>query len=533
MKGKELNQSQNKRGSLLWMVMTACFFFTGCASFGSIALNEAVIKYDDSVLRSEQELLLLNIIRMHDDQPPHFTVTSSIAATFILSYTGGLTSSIGSSSTGQNMTHTSGAGLTLGTTTSENPTITITPMQGKDFAQRLLQPIDTKFVNTILLQQGGMKLDKMLRLIGEDFYMRGPKYAKNVFKMIKDPEGPPLKNFKDEKYDYPFSNINDLKGTELKQWANKELFTYDETRCLLGDHCYIENTPTRIPLGDTIKREDIHFYELFRKIVLHIKAMALSSNLNIYSLNFDVPNEGIKGTFRHDLTQEKNTKDTIDQFEKQYQWHEIPKSATQEQGFIVKKRYPIIAITDFYFSQIADNKEILATIQKDLELNEEIELGENIIIVMIRGDDYNRWPIYGYFTVRNFMQVLRFLADSLIKDQPGYASENDVYPSRLTNDLLDKIKKMQPGCLDNPALTLAIHSGMTPPKDRLVDIDYNGESFWISSARDQTGTHSQPKEWYNPHPPRWDGEIFSMLYEIFQFNRVEPPVSTPAISISK
>src|SRR5208283_2431549 len=102
MKGEELNQSQNKRGSLLWMVMAACFIFTGCASFGSIALNDAVIKYDDSVLRSEQALLLLNIVRMHDDQPPHFSVTSSIAATFLLSYTGGLTSSIGSSSTGQN-----------------------------------------------------------------------------------------------------------------------------------------------------------------------------------------------------------------------------------------------------------------------------------------------------------------------------------------------------------------------------------------------------------------------------------------------
>ena len=117
--------------------------------------------------------------------------------------------------------------------------------------------------------------------------------------MIKDPEGALLKDFK--KYDYPFSNLNDLKDTELKQWAKEELFTYPEARCLLGDHCYIENSPTRMPGGDTIKREDIHFYELFRKIVLHIKAMALSSKLTIYSLNFDVPNEGIKGTFTHDL----------------------------------------------------------------------------------------------------------------------------------------------------------------------------------------------------------------------------------------
>ena len=182
--------------------------------------------------------------------------------------------------------------------------------------------------------------------------------------------------------------------------------------------------------------------------------MALSSKLNIYSLNFDVPNEGIKGTFRHDLTQEKSTKDTIDQFEKQYQWHEIPGSTTQGQGFIVKKRYSIIAITDFDIAQIADNKEILSTIQKDLELNEEIKLGENIIIVLIRGDAYNRWPIYGYFTMRNFMQVLRFLSDSLIKDQPGYASEDEVYPSQFTNDFLDELTKKFKYCRRDALITL-------------------------------------------------------------------------------
>ena len=51
MKGKELNQSRNKRGSILWMVMVACLTLTGCASFGPISLNKAVIKYDDTVLR--------------------------------------------------------------------------------------------------------------------------------------------------------------------------------------------------------------------------------------------------------------------------------------------------------------------------------------------------------------------------------------------------------------------------------------------------------------------------------------------------
>lgn len=529
MKGKELNENRNKRGSLLLIITVACLILTGCASFGSISLNKAVMKYDDTVLRSEQELLLLNIIRMHYDQPPHFTVASSIAATFTLSYTGNLTGSIGRSLSGaySTSTSTSATGLTLGTTFTENPTITITPMQGKDFAQRLLQPIDARFVNTILLQQGGPKLDKMLRLISADFFMIGPKNAKNTFKGI------PLKDFKGAKYSYPFPNLNDLADKELNEWAHTGGFTDDEVRCLLGDFCYIENKPPNVPLAGTIKREDIQHYELFRKIVLHIKALGLSDRLFLFSLDFDVPNEGITGTFRKDLEQEKSIKDTIDGFEKQYHWQEMPKSATQRQGFVVKKSYTINALTDFDFAQLSDKEEILTTIQKDLELNEEIKFGESIIIVLFRGDADNRWPIYGYFTVRNFRQVLQFLAESLVKDQPGYASEYKVAPSQFTKDLLSKTKKLQPGCLDNPALTLTITSGTTPPRDPLVDVDYNGQTFWIPSPRDQMGAHWLAKEWDNPYPLRWDGEIFSMLYETFEFNRTEPAVTIPSISISK
>jgi hypothetical protein len=274
----------------------------------------------------------------------------------------------------------------------------------------------------------------------------------------------------------------------------------------------------------------------------------LSGRLNVFSLDFDVPDEGIKGTFRKEQKLEgEKSSDTIDKFEKQYHWQEMPKTATQEQGFIIRKSYPITALTDFDFAQISNKKEIIKTIQKDLAINEEINLGENIILILIRGDKDNPWPIYGYVTVRNFMQVLQFLADSLIKDQPGYSSEYNVDPSKFTNDLLnnfnnnisnnkdsnEKEMKLKPGCLDNPALTLTIASGMTSPRDRLVDIDYNGESFWISPLRDQTGAQSQSKEWFNPYPKRWNSEIFSMLYEIFQFNRIEPAVSTPSISISK
>ena len=93
--------------------------------------------------------------------------------------------------------------------------------------------------------------------------------------------------------------------------------------------------------------------------------------------------------------------------------------------------------------------------------------------------------------------------------------------------------KLPDKCLADPALTLTIASGTTPPRDRLVDVDYNQETFWIPSLLDQADAHQQSDKWVNPYPPRWNGEIFSMLYEIFEFNRTDQIVTTPAITISK
>jgi hypothetical protein len=553
MKGKELNKSRNKRGSLLWMVMAACLILTGCASFGSISLNKAVNKYDDTVLQSEQQVLLLNIIRMHDNQPPHFTVASSVAATFTLSTTNGILPTWGTPSSGSTYNT---LGLNLAATVSESPTITITPMQGKDFAERLLKPIDAEFVRTILLQQGGRMIDKMLRLVGADFIMIGPDNAKKTFESVPQQ----VLNSEEQlvNYNYPFANINDfkdkkVKDRKVKDFANEGGFMESEAHCLLRDLCYMKNTPPSIPSESTIKQENIdtlYHYGLFRKVVLHMKAMALSGRLNIFSLDFDVPKavylqsqkQAAGGQSQKPAGDSPKSegpitlKDTIDALEKHYHWQEETEADTQKNGFMITKRHQIIALTDIDFGNMEYKKKqvLLKSIQKDLELNEEIKLGESMIIVLFRGESGNHWPIYGYFTVRNFRQVLRFLAES-IEDRPGYEREYDVAPSKFTKELLGegKNKKLQLGCFDNPALTLTINSASPPPTDRLIDVNYNGKSYWISSPRNQTDGQLKPPAESSPCLPRWNGEIFTMLYEIFEFNRTETAVSTPGISISK
>lgn len=120
-----------------------------------------MVAYDRHVVQAEKELLLLNIARLERHQPPHFTVTSNIAATFDFRTNAGFTARLlegGGTALNPN-TYT----LDFGTSVAESPTISIIPIQGEEFTQRLLTPIDAEKFKFLLLQ--GQNLQMLLRLI--------------------------------------------------------------------------------------------------------------------------------------------------------------------------------------------------------------------------------------------------------------------------------------------------------------------------------------------------------------------------------
>jgi hypothetical protein len=86
----------------------AALVLTGC--FGGVSLNEAVLGYDHTVSRLERESLLVNIARLRNGLPVHFTVTSSIAATFDYKTNAGIAATFPAEA------------LDLGVTSAENPT---------------------------------------------------------------------------------------------------------------------------------------------------------------------------------------------------------------------------------------------------------------------------------------------------------------------------------------------------------------------------------------------------------------------------
>jgi len=132
----------------LFCPMARAFAVTGIlcstalsACVSPTAINTAMVSYDRAVLKAENELLMSNLLRARDDEPMHFTVTPSIAATFNFQVNGGLLGHMFSSSP-KTAYNADSLRLNLGAEASESPTAQIVPIQGEEFTRRILMPLD-------------------------------------------------------------------------------------------------------------------------------------------------------------------------------------------------------------------------------------------------------------------------------------------------------------------------------------------------------------------------------------------------------
>ena len=165
------------------LIIMALCGLQGCLS--PMALDHAVIEYDKTTTDILSKLILLNIARSHQHQPMHFTGISNIAATFNFQFNAGATPAL----TGEN-----GSLMTpvFGGTVSENPTISIVPIEGEEFTRRLLTPFQENKL-TMLLRQGA-DVDLILRLLAgslrinhgdqQGFYLNRPSDL-NGYRMFR------------------------------------------------------------------------------------------------------------------------------------------------------------------------------------------------------------------------------------------------------------------------------------------------------------------------------------------------------------
>ncbi|MFA6053196.1 MAG: hypothetical protein WC762_11455 [Methylobacter sp.] len=164
-----------------WLTMLALCSLQGC--FSPLALDRAVIEYDKATTDILSKQLLLNIARAHQHQPMHFTGVSNIAATFNFQFNAGATPAF-TGNTGSLLTPV------FGGTVSENPTISIVPIEGEEFTRRLLTPFQENKL-TMLLRQG-VDVDLLLRLLAGELRLNGGEQGGIYMNKPSDSDGYPL-----------------------------------------------------------------------------------------------------------------------------------------------------------------------------------------------------------------------------------------------------------------------------------------------------------------------------------------------------
>lgn len=161
-----------------WLTILALWSLQGC--FSPMALDHAVIEYDKTTTDILSKQLLLNIARSHQHQPLHFTGVANIAATFNFQFNAGATPAF-TGETGSLLTPV------FGGTISENPTISIVPIEGEEFTRRLLTPFQENKL-TMLLRQG-VDVDLILRLLAGELRVNGGKQGGVYLNKPGDAEG--------------------------------------------------------------------------------------------------------------------------------------------------------------------------------------------------------------------------------------------------------------------------------------------------------------------------------------------------------
>jgi len=142
----------NARIALKVILYLILIVSSGC--FGPARMHYDIQQYNKEVLSSEKEMLLYNIAAMNEGQPPHFMMVSNIAAT--RTYSAAATFSyanlwnklfapVTTTSVNVKGSNTYVGGIATGVI--ENPTISFTPIQGQDFANRFETPLAARGVS--------------------------------------------------------------------------------------------------------------------------------------------------------------------------------------------------------------------------------------------------------------------------------------------------------------------------------------------------------------------------------------------------
>lgn len=161
--------SKNK-STLFFISMLICACIVGCRSIGSELLPTYREGYNIALLRSEEEQLLLNIVRMQFGDRPYFLGVDSVTTSNTLSM--GLSGSYNHTRGGTTTTTSSSIqtlsnfirfwGLVPTTVFSDQPTLSYKPLQGAIFTTQVLKTIT--LARLYLLLQADWSFSRVFRV---------------------------------------------------------------------------------------------------------------------------------------------------------------------------------------------------------------------------------------------------------------------------------------------------------------------------------------------------------------------------------
>jgi hypothetical protein len=136
-------------------IFIVAFLLNGCSGLGPSTLKGNRYNYNTTIQRSNDQQLLLNLVRLKYRDTPYFLEVNSVAAQFKFR------ASADAATTLQDGVKTI-LGIGVGASVEENPTVSYAPLQGEQFIQRFLSHIPLQ--NIFLLTRSGWSFERILRV---------------------------------------------------------------------------------------------------------------------------------------------------------------------------------------------------------------------------------------------------------------------------------------------------------------------------------------------------------------------------------
>ncbi len=130
----------------------------GCV--GPPALKASRIRYNQAIQQTQKELLLLNLVRLQYREEPLFLDVNNVATQFSFRQSADISGTINE---GPSELNPDALDLGAGLAFEERPTVTLTPLQGEDYAIRMLKPVDLRLV--LGMERSGWSIDRVMRVM--------------------------------------------------------------------------------------------------------------------------------------------------------------------------------------------------------------------------------------------------------------------------------------------------------------------------------------------------------------------------------